>query len=557
MVKKLSDTKVSKIFQLYFQGYSQTEIANKLGITQASVSIYISQFKSLAQQQGIMAAAEEHQVMDEVQTLYDLAVDLKKAKKTVEEASSGLKMSLLFQECGVKEEDYPNLIQACTKMMSDDAAKTAVELNQLENATGKTWKEIVEQAKSAHEELEQTQAQIVNTVAKLKASKEELATIQNQKKLAAQDLTAYLKKIDAQKKQADLTLAAHMKQVGLNMNRLKLVEELAIALKEGSDSDKDLAQYIKRQKLLNQAGISLDNFMAIVKQAKVMTADDGGKALAEKLHKFSGLDKAIETQENKLDLLTEKTAGLEEKAKLKAKIETDIVKLKAEQAARESVVVELASDEKKLAKVQHDVTDFFYKQEVLIQNIKQKEESLSHLDEEIVDKEHKVSDLSELEAKRSAVSTILADLEAKKKLEVTEREVFESFLGVMGSSLSAEPMEKFIATSPQLIAVAKKGGYSPELLRNFIIKELSGGTLEIRRCISCQARFYVDTPAKTSYTGYQCPSCGSSLVETDVNGPDIIKKALAAPPPQVLIMTPTQSPKKTNQKNAGQQEPHH
>jgi predicted transcriptional regulator len=557
MVKKLSENKVSKIFQYLFKGYTQVDIGSRLGITQASVSIHVSQFKYLAQQQGIMAAAKEYNVMDEVQILYDLAVDLKKAKKTVEEASSGLKMVLLFHECGVKEEDYPDLIQACTKMKSDDAANAAVELNQLENDTGKTWKEIVAQAKSSYKDLEQTQSQITSTAAKLKASKEELATIQNQKKLVDHELAAYLKKINVQKKQADQALAAHMKQVGLDMNRLKLVEELAIALKEGPDSDTDLAKYVEHQKLLNQAGLSLENFTVIVKQSKVMTGDDGGKALAEKLHKFGSLDKSIETQKNKLDLLTEKTAGLEEKAKLKAKIETDIVKLKAEQAARESVVAELASAEKKLAKLQHDVTDLFYKREVLIQDIKQKEEHLGHLDDEIADKEHKVSDLSELGAKRSAISAILADLEAKKKLEMTEREVFQSFLSVMGSSLSAEAMEKFIATSPQLLAVAKKGEYSPELLRNFIIKELSGGTLEIWRCISCQARFYVDKPAKTSYTGYQCPSCRSSLVETDVNGPEIIKKALAALPPQVFIVTPTQTPKKTDQNNAGQQEPHH
>ena len=116
MVKKLSDTKVSKIFDLYFQGYSQTEIANKLKITQASVSIHVSQFKSLARQQGIKAAGEEYGVMDQVEALYDLAVDLKKAKTTVEEAKNGLKMALLLQECGVEEEDYGQLIKTCEKI---------------------------------------------------------------------------------------------------------------------------------------------------------------------------------------------------------------------------------------------------------------------------------------------------------------------------------------------------------------------------------------------------------------------------------------------------------
>lgn len=113
MVKKLSDIKVLKIFQLYFLGYSQTKIANKLKITQASVSIHVSKFKSLAEQQGIKTTAEEYGVMDQVQALYDLAVDLKKAKSTVEETKNGLKMALVLQECGLEEEAYGDLIKTC------------------------------------------------------------------------------------------------------------------------------------------------------------------------------------------------------------------------------------------------------------------------------------------------------------------------------------------------------------------------------------------------------------------------------------------------------------
>ena len=66
--------------------------------------------------------------MDEVEALYDLAVDLKKAKITVEEAKSGLKMSLVFQECGVEEEEYGDLIQTCEKMKNEDYLFAAVEL---------------------------------------------------------------------------------------------------------------------------------------------------------------------------------------------------------------------------------------------------------------------------------------------------------------------------------------------------------------------------------------------------------------------------------------------
>jgi len=336
------------------------------------------------------------------------------------------------------------------------------------------------------------------------------------------------------------------------VNEVDSSAELGIALKEGSIPDADLGQYIKRQKHLSQAGISLDNLIAIVKQAKVMTADDGGKALAEKLSQFGNLDVAIEVRQNKLGLLTKETAGMEEKAKLKAKIETDIVKLKAERATHESVLAELAAGEKKLAKAQQDVTDLLHEQEALIQDIKQKEERRDQLDEEIADKEQKSSGLSELKVEREAVSAELAQLKEKKKLEVIEREIFESFLGVVASSLSLEAIEKFVAVAPQLIALAKEKEYSPELLRSVIIKDLSGGTLEILRCSSCQARFNVDKPAQNFHTGHHCQLCGNSSIEMDVAGPEVIKKALAALAPQVLVVTPVTSPKGAPPKNPGQ-----
>jgi predicted transcriptional regulator len=96
MTAKLSPYKLSKMMSLYFQGYSQTYIANKLKIDQSTVSLHISKFESLAEEHGLQAAAEEYGVMDQVQALHSLAAELKKAKLTVEEAKAGLKMVWLF-----------------------------------------------------------------------------------------------------------------------------------------------------------------------------------------------------------------------------------------------------------------------------------------------------------------------------------------------------------------------------------------------------------------------------------------------------------------------------
>ena len=178
-----------------------------------------------------------------------------------------------------------------------------------------------------------------------------------------------------------------------------------------------------------------------------------------------------------------------------------------------------------------------------------KKKSRDHLAEEIAEKEQKVNDLSELETRRDVVLAALAKIEAEKKLREMERKVFESLLGIVGSSLSIEAAKKFGDTIPELFALANVREHSPELLRNFIIRELSGGTLEILHCNSCQARFYVDRPAPASYKRHNCQHCGSPLVETVVNGPEIIKKALDAIAPKIMF-TPISKPKGDPHKNS-------
>jgi predicted transcriptional regulator/NAD-dependent SIR2 family protein deacetylase len=538
MTHKLSAQKVSKILSLYFAGYTETEIGSKLKVAQSTVSMYVAQFKSLVEQHGPEAAAQALGIADQVNELHSLTAELKDANLTVPEARAGLNTHIALWKHGISPDKYKDLVHACGKMKDTGYLEAAMKLSNLEHSTGMTYQEIVSAFEVKHKKLGEANNELQTITAHVANLKTELATLQEQEGVADQSLKEQLDKL------------------GLDMSRLALVEGLALTLKEGGIKDSEISTYVARQKALDKYCISLDNLLAIAKQAKVMTADDGGKSLAEKLSEFGSLDAAIEARQNKLNLLTQETAGLEEKAKIKAKIETDIVKLKAERAAHQSVVTELAASEKKLAKTQHDVTDSLHKQEGLIQDIKKREERRDQLDNEIVDKEQKVSDLSELEAKRNTVSATLDELEAKKKLQVTEREVFESFLGVVGSSLSLEAMEKCTATVPQLFALAKAREYSPELLRSAIIRNLSGGTLEILHCNSCQARFYVDKPAETFYKRHNCQHCGSPLIETVVDGPEIIKTALAALAPHMIMVTPVTGPKGAPQNNPGQPESH-
>ena len=92
MTQKLSPQKLSKMMALYFEGYSQSQIADKLKINQATVSLSVGKFSALAEQYGLEGAGKEYGIMDQVKALHSLAAELKAAKLTVEEAKVGMKM---------------------------------------------------------------------------------------------------------------------------------------------------------------------------------------------------------------------------------------------------------------------------------------------------------------------------------------------------------------------------------------------------------------------------------------------------------------------------------
>ncbi len=516
MTQKLSPHKLSRMMSLYFEGYSQSAIANKLKVNQSTVSLHVSEFKSLVEQQGLKAAAEEFDIMDEIEALHSLAAELKKSKITAEEARVGVNMEQLFHKFGIKQEDYKNLVQACMKMNSEGFIASAVKLNQLENSTGMTYQQVVAQFASTYQQLQETKENLQVVTSKLNASKDELANINKQKNAASQDLET------------------HMNQIGVDMNRLTLVEDLALTLKKANISSEELGNYIQRQQLLNKAGISLHIFVAILEEAKVLTSHDQGKGLLQMLSEYGGLTEATKALQTKVESLDKQVDGLEQKAKLKGEIEGDIVKLKVERTSLETCVAQLSTEKNTLAQIQIELSSLIEKKAILEQGITGMEEYRDLLSSDIESKEQKVSNLKELELKHDTVSASLSEIEAKKAREGTRWEMFESFLGFIRSS-SFEEAEKFVDLMPHFLSEAKQGKYSPESLRNMILRNLTGDTLQLLHCTSCRARFVVDK-SPDPYRGYQCPVCGfSHQVKVDREGLAILKAALATPKPQIVV----------------------
>ena len=517
MTAKLSPHKVSKMMSLYFDGYSETDIANKLKVNQSTVSLYISKFKSVAGQQGIQATGEEFGIMDQVEALHSLSAELKKAKLTIEEAAAGYKMVQSLSTLGIKQEEYKGVLQACTKLKSEGFLNSAVKLNKLEHDTGMSHEEIVTKAASTHQELKHTQQDLQVVAGKLKATKEELADIEKQKKLASQELEG------------------HMKNVGVDMKRLELVENLALALKKAGIGDKQLEDYIQRQHLLNDAGITLGIFVEILEKAKSLTAKDGGKELLAMLDQYGSFTETIKGLENKVQLLTKEAAGLEDKAKLKGELDKDIMKLQAEKASLEACVAQSLEQKKKLEDTQNEVSLLAKKKASLEDEVANLQTHKEQLTKEVQSKEEIVSDLGDLKKKHAVVAAAVTEMQAQLKWGKRLLNITESFIGLVQSAPSSlAELEEFATALPGLIDEAKQGQYSPTLLKAYVLENLTGGALKVLRCKSCGAGFSVDKPPVVH--GYQCPCCGlSSQIVDDKEELAVLKEALATLKPRVVV----------------------
>lgn len=199
----------------------------------------------------------------------------------------------------------------------------------------------------------------------------------------------------------------------------------------------------------------------------------------------------------------------------------------------EKSIASLSEEKDVLTQVRNDVVSLAGQKDLLQRTIDRMQETKEELGSEIEALEKKTSDLKEMEAKYNELSANIIALEKEIGCHKNQIEMLNGFLGFVEPSSYSE-IEKFVTILPALLDDAKQKRYSPELLRDYILETLSGRTLRVLMCTSCNARFAVDKPSKYSL-GYCCPACSSSLVKVVKDEGDVLKAGLAEQPPLRLI----------------------
>lgn len=155
MTVKLSPQKVSKMLRMYFHGFTQTAIAKKLGVNQATVWLYVNEFTAMVELEGLETAAKEHGIMNIVKEFHSLGAECQKSGLTIAEAKKALKMAVVLEECGVHEDEFLDAVQTFIQLKKDGFLEAAVELKIIEDGSGKSFYEIMEEGANAETQKQQ------------------------------------------------------------------------------------------------------------------------------------------------------------------------------------------------------------------------------------------------------------------------------------------------------------------------------------------------------------------------------------------------------------------
>ena len=246
MTIRISPQKITKIMKSYFGGYSQVEIAKRMGVDQSTISLYSSRFKQRAGEIGIVSTGKEYNMFDEIEALRSLSTELLKAGLTVEEAKQGTKIFRDFLRLGVNPDRHMDLIKVCKKIDNPHFVEAAMTLDRIESEHGITYEEALKKVSSVIEELKKNRTMLSKV-------KTELGT-----------LTSELQRKQAKVKELDNRIS----QVSQELERKRSETELEIKqmLQNKKVKEEEITQVAQLKATIQQQGLDLETLLKLAKE---------------------------------------------------------------------------------------------------------------------------------------------------------------------------------------------------------------------------------------------------------------------------------------------------
>ena len=248
MTVPISPTKVRSILKLLFAGYPQVVIQQKTGVNQSTISDYANYFKKSAATQGLMAAAKEYGIMDEVDALRSLSVELYKEDLTAADAREGADIIKHFKKLGVMPADHKFLVAACKSANTPSFSQAVVELGKIMEQNGLSYAQSVKACKDSLANLSKTNQQVTDVTGQLAYKKNQLA--ETNSKLST----------------AQAKLAQEIQQA--QQQEAQMASEIASRMKNKKVKETDIDEAVALRNMLAGTGLDVATLIAIAKEFK-------------------------------------------------------------------------------------------------------------------------------------------------------------------------------------------------------------------------------------------------------------------------------------------------
>jgi len=293
MTVKLSQQKISRLLKYYFAGMTQPAIAQKLGIDQSSVSLYAKRFSERAAMIGLLEAAKEYNVCNEIGELRNLSVEMQKYNLTTEDAREGVGIIKAFSKLDVPTDQHTKLIQVAKKIDNPGFINASLELVRIEEKEKISYEEAITKYQAILSQLPLKQNELTRTQTQLNS----LHRSTTEKERELNNVNTQLKQVQentrVKRESLELDYEAKRQQLQVIQEEVEAVAQVKTELKKDD--------------------LDIETFAIIVKEYRSGTGQIQGMLIRRDMEKHHSLKKSNEALTNEVAIQNQEYARLKSK----------------------------------------------------------------------------------------------------------------------------------------------------------------------------------------------------------------------------------------------------
>ena len=293
MTVKISQPKITKLLKYFFAGLTQPIIAQKLGIDQSSVSLYVKRFGERAAMIGLLKAAKEYNVYKEVSELRNLSVELQQLNLTTGDSLDGVRIIKDFNRLGVPREQHIELIQVCKRIINPGFIKASMKLVRIEITDKLSYEEAITKYQATLSKLPLKQNELSRTQAQLNSLNRSVADKEQELNNANAQLKQVREKARVEREDLEQDYKDKRQQLQVKQEEVETVAQVKAELKKDD--------------------LDIETFAMIVKEYQNGTQRVQGMLVRRDIEKHHSLGKTLELLTSEVEIKNQESTRLSNK----------------------------------------------------------------------------------------------------------------------------------------------------------------------------------------------------------------------------------------------------